>query len=355
MLAPAPTLRSRLQRTGIRRSGAAQRGFRYRRANGAAVSGAERRRIARLRVPPAWRKVAIAPRAGARLQAVGLDAAGRWQYLYDADHTARRARRKFDRLLAFARALPAMRAALRRDLALLGMPIERACAVAVLLLGVAALRPGTERYARANGTFGLATLRPRHVSVNGAAVRLTFRGKHGVRQEQLLRGARLARLVREMLRLPGRELFKYRDGGGLVRDLRAAHMNAYVKRAMGTRFTAKDFRTWCATLYCAGVLSRDTCAVVELLAMGADQAAYSRSLAKLREQAIRQALAMTAAWLGNTPAVVRESYVHPAVLEAFREGRGVAVALARPEVLAERVPRGLHAAERAVMRLIECV
>lgn len=350
MLAPASTLRSRLQRTGIHRSGGPGGGFRYRRANGAAVSAAERRRIARLRVPPAWREVAIAPRAGAKVQAVGQDAAGRWQYLYLKDHTARRARRKFGRLLAFARALPLVRAAVRRDLARPGMPLERACAVAVLLLGAAALRPGTERYARENGAFGLATLRPRHVSVNGAAVRLTFRGKHGVRQEKLLRGARLARLVREMLRMPGRELFKYRGPNGAVRDLRAAHLNAYVKRAMGARFTAKDFRTWCATVYCAGVLSRSSLAIVELLA--ADAVTRERSVARLREHAIRVALAMTAAWLGNTPAVVRESYVHPAVLDAFREGHGVACALERPEVLAERVPHGLHRAEREVVRVI---
>ncbi len=352
MPAATPTLRAQLQRSGIRRAGDARGGVRYRRASGAAVGAASRERIAALRIPPAWRDVAIAPRAGAHLQAVGRDAAGRWQYLYAREHTARRSRRKYDRLVAFARALPALRAALRRDLAREGMPLERACAAAVLLLSVAALRPGSERYARENGSFGLATLRPRHVSVNGAVVRLAFRGKHGVPQEQVLRGARLARLLREMLRLPGRELFKYCDDRGAVRDVRAAHLNAYVKRAMGARFTAKDFRTWTATVYCAGLLSREACEAAELLATGLDGSARGRSLARLREHAIRQAIALTADWLGNTSAVTRESYVHPAVLAAFREGRGVACALTRTEVLAERVPQGLHAAERAVVRVI---
>jgi DNA topoisomerase I len=339
MPAPNPTLRAQLQRTGIRRTGGPRNGFRYRRAHGAAVTAAERERIVRLRIPAGWREVVIAPRRDARLQAVGLDAAGRWQYLYHASHTARRARRKYDRVLAFAHALPELRAALRRDLARPALPLERSCAAAVLLLTAAALRPGTDRYARENGSFGLATLRARHVSVNGATVRLAFRGKHGVRQEVVLRGGRLVRLVRAMLRLPGPELFKYRDARGRVRDLRHEHVNAYVKRAMGAKFTAKDFRTLGATIMCAGALARRA----EALRGGAGE----------RDAAAREAIAGTARWLGNTPKVARESYVHPAVLAAARQGRVVARALERPETLAERLPRALHPAERAVVRMVE--
>jgi DNA topoisomerase-1 len=338
----SPTLRSQLQRTGIRRTGGPRNGFRYRLANGAAASTRVREWIERLRIPPGWRDVSIAPRAGARLQAVGLDAAGRWQYLYRADHTVRRARRKYDRLVAFARALPALRAMLRRDLARPGMPLERACAASVLLLAAAALRPGADQYARDNGTRGLATLQPRHVSVRGNIVRLAYRGKHGVRQEHVLRGARLARLVREMLRMPGRELLKHRDAAGHVHDLRREQLNAYVKHAMGSRFTAKDFRTWCATLMCAGALRE----------LAAKRRPRFKADPSEREVMLRKAIGETAEWLGNTPGVTRESYVHPELLEAFREGRVLARAIGRPELLVERIPRGLHPAELALVRLI---
>ena len=315
------------------------------------VAPAARERIARLRVPPAWRDVCIAPRAEARLQAVGRDAAGRWQYWYRAEYSAARARRKFDRMPAFARALPALRATLRRDLARPGMPLERACAAAVLLLTAASLRPGAERYERLNGTIGLATLRPQHVRAQGGVVRLAFRGKHGVSHQLELRGARLARLVRELLRLPGRELLKYREAGDRVCDLRTGQLNTYVKRVMGARFTAKDFRTWGATLMCAGVLQGP--APPARVASGRGNKARDAGVAAAREAAIRHGIATTARWLGNTPSVTRESYVHPEVLEAYRKGRVVAHALTRPEMLAERLPRGLHAAERAVLRLID--
>lgn len=209
MPANALTQRAQLQRTGIRRTRETRGGFRYRRASGAAVPPAVRARLDALRIPPGWRDVVIAPDARARVQAVGRDAAGRWQYRYATAHLQRRARRKYDRLLDFARALPALRAAMRRDLAARGMPRERACAAALLLLTAAALRPGTDRYTRENGSFGLATLRPRHVTVRGATLRLAFRGKHGVRQQRVIRSARLARLVRELLRMRGRELFQW--------------------------------------------------------------------------------------------------------------------------------------------------
>src|SRR5207247_775216 len=152
MSRPSSTLRSTLQASGIRRSGGPRNGFRYRRASGAPVSIAEQERIERLRIPPAWKQVVIAATATARLQTIGLDAAGRWQYRYLERHATRRARHKFDRLAAYARALTPLRSALRRHLALAGLPRERACAVAVLLLSAAALRPGTEIYARDHDT-----------------------------------------------------------------------------------------------------------------------------------------------------------------------------------------------------------
>jgi DNA topoisomerase-1 len=346
MPATNPTLRSELQRTGIRRTGGPRNGFRYRRVNGAAVTAAERERIAGLRIPSGWREVVIASRPGARLQAVGQDAAGRWQYVYLARQAEKRARRKYDRLVAFARALPALRTALRRDLARSGMPFERVCAAAVLLLSVAALRPGSERYARENGTFGLATLRPEHVTIRGPIVRLVFRGKHGVTQRHTLRGDRLARLVRELLRLPGRELLKFQDAHGRVRDVRRAQLNDYLAHAMGARFTAKDFRTWCGTLMCAAELRR-------LLPDPRKAApANGRASRRARRAAIARAIVVTARRLGNTAVATRRSYVHPALLEACLAGRVVTQVLDRPEVLAEKLPRGLHPAERALLRII---
>ena len=344
MPAAPPTLRAQLERTGFRRTGGPRNGYRYQRSNGAKASASDRARISGLRVPDGWRDVVIASDRSARLQAVGRDAAGRWQYLYLARHSERRSRRKFDRLLAFARALPALRATLRRDLARHGLRLERACAAAVLLLSAAALRAGSERNARAYGTFGLATLRPEHVSVRGAVVQLRYPGKRGVPQLHELRGARLAALVREQLALPGRELFKYRDARGRLRDLRHEHLNAYLQHAMGTRFTARDFRTWHAALVCAGELR------AQALALGPRFADAPR--AALRS-ALKSAMAATAHRLGNTLAVTRESYVHPGLVRAFREGRVVARTLPRSEALAERVPVGLHPAERALLRLLE--
>jgi len=339
-----PGLRTHLQRCGFRRTGGPRNGYRYRRTSGAAASAAARARIAALRIPDGWRDVAISADPTAHLQAVGRDGAGRWQYLYLERHAERRSRRKFDRLLAFARALPALRAALRRDLARAGLPLERTCASAVLLLSAAAMRAGGEQYADASGTFGLTTLRPEHVSVRGSVVQLRYPGKRGVRQQHELRSARLAALVREHLALPGRELLKYRDHRGRVRDLGRKHLNTYLKHTMGARFTARDFRTWHATLVCAGQLRTQALSLRPRVA-DAPRAAL--------RAALHSAMATTAQRLGNTLAVTRESYVHPALVRAFREGRVVERALPRPEVLTERIPAGLHPAERSLLRLLE--
>lgn len=298
-----PSHRARLAACGIRRTGGPRNGFRYTTARGATVSAAGRARIEQLAIPPAWRGVLIAPRASERLQAVGRDAAGRWQYIYRATHTARRARAKFDRLPALAAALPRLRAALRRDLARTGLSRDKAVAAALWLLITAAMRPGSDAHARENGTFGLTTLRSHHVSVCGNRVRLAYRGKHGVAQRHEVVGARLASAVRQMQCLGGRELFAHLDDTGRVRDVSARHLNAYVRREMGARFSARDFRTWAATLACATVLWRER-TVPE----------------RERDAAIRRAVRETAKVLGNTPAVALASYIHPGLLAAFRAG-----------------------------------
>jgi len=330
------SLIEKLQAGGIRRAGSPRNGFRYRTANGALVSAAERERIKGLRIPPAWQQVAIAVSSDAPVQAIGLDAAGRWQYLYLRAHSARRARSKFIRLSAFGRALPALRKCLRRDLALEGLPRERVTAAAILMLSATALRPGNDEYARKNGTFGLATLRPRHVTLRGNLLKLSFRGKHGIQQECELHSRRLAHIVRLMLRWPGRELFKFLDEAGGVVDLRSQHLNDYVKQAMGARFTASGFRTWIATLVCAAALKGEGVVPV-----------------RERRSAVVRAMRATGLVLGNTPSVARGSYVHPALITAYLEGRVVSEGLADPYTLADRIPRGLHRAERALLRLLE--
>jgi DNA topoisomerase-1 len=326
-------LRDRLRQHGILRSGTPRRGFRYRHADGRRVARADRARIDGLKVPPAWREVAIAPSAGERVQAVGLDAAGRWQYWYTDAHTERRSKQKFARLLAFGAALPGLRGTLRKDLARPGLPIEKTQACAVLLMSACAMRPGAEEYARDNGTFGLATLRERHVTIRGDRLSLNFRGKHGVVQNYELTSRLLARLLRTMKKLPGHELLKYQDDDGGTCDLRRHHVNAYVKSVMGRAFSARDFRTWAGTLWCAARL-RD-----EALSGEPSQAA------------VRRAFQATAEHLGNTPAVVRDSYVHPGVVAAFRKGRVVSHGAGTPEGL--MVHRsGLDRAERALLRLL---
>lgn len=334
----AITIREALQSTGIRRSGGPRNGFRYRRVRGGAVSAAERRRITGLEVPAGWTEVFIARSPSARVQAVGVDAAGRWQYLYCTSHAARSARNKFDRVAAFAEAVPALRRALGRDLRLPGLPRDKALGCAVAVIATCFVRAGSEEYAAENGSFGLATLRRRHVTVNGDCIRFDYRGKHGLRQQHEIRNRKLARIVAAMLRLPGVEVFKYREEGDRVADVTRRQVNRYIKQVMGRQFSARDFRTWAATLICAGALAR-------LKA----PAPTGRSRRRVAAQAIRE----TAAHLGNTGEVCRSSYIHPAVLRAFERGEVVTHAITHPEVLIRHRGTGLDRAERALLALIQ--
>lgn len=331
------TIRDELEATGIRRLGGPRNGFRYRGADGRTISPANRRRIDALKVPPRWTEVRIAKSAKAPVQAVGRDPAGRWQYLYAVTHAKRRSRAKFERMLPFATALPALRQSLTRDLELRGLPRDKALACAVAILATCFVRAGSEEYAEENGSFGLATLRHRHVQVHGARIRLAYPGKHGVRQRHEIRNAALARIVSAMLRLPGVEVLKYRDDDGHVEDVSRWQINHYIKRAMGRRFTARDFRTWAGTLICAGALHR---------------VAPSARTALDRRSAVTAAIRETAVYLGNTPAVCRSSYVHPAVLRAFERGVVVKHAMTRPEILLPRRAGGLDRCERELVALL---
>ncbi len=331
------TLVERLQATGIRRLGDKKHGFRYESDGGHAPAAADRVRIESLKIPPAWRDVAIHPSPRGSVQAIGRDAAGRWQYLYHEAHSARREKRKYERLLRFAQKLPAMRARMKSDLGLRGLPREKVLACALKILSFCFLRPGSRVYTEENGSYGLATLRSRHVSVKGDLVSFDFPGKSGKRQRREIRDRRVARIVRELLQAPG-AVFKYRDESGTRVNIRRRHINQYIKETMGEGFSSKDFRTWAGTLLCASSLAR----------AGADPSEVFAARKKKIVRAIRE----TADKLGNTPAICRASYISPPVLRGFEKGRVIDRSFDTVEELVARRSPGLHRSEKALLRLL---
>jgi DNA topoisomerase I len=281
------------------------RGFSYRDAEGRTIRDpAVLARIRALAIPPAWTDVWICPWPNGHLQARGRDARGRKQYRYHADWHQHRGSNKFDRMLAFSEVLPRIRRRCDADLATRGMSREKVLAAVVRLLELTLIRVGNDEYARLNQSFGLTTLRDRHAKVEGGSVRFRFRGKSGQTHEVGLRDRRLAGLVRRCQELPGQELFQYVDDDGEVRDIDSDDVNGYIREAAGAEFSAKDFRTWAGT-------------VLAYRALRALQPADGEHGAKRN---VVEAIRQTADQLGNTPAVARGSYVHPAVLEAYLEG-----------------------------------
>ncbi len=320
--------------------GTPRTGFRYVRANGRPAGAADVERIRALRIPPAWTEVCVSRAAGAKLQAIGRDKAGRWQYRYHPDFVRRQAAAKYRRLLRFAEALPRVRARVERDFRRRGLGRERVLAGMTRILEATWMRPGSEAYARANGSFGLATVRPGHVRVQGDRVVFDYRGKSGQRQVREVRDRRIAHLVRELLAVPGRDVFKFVEDGEIV-DVRRRHLNAYLREAAGGPFTAKDFRTWAGTLLCASALAE-----------GARELVSGRTSRKRMAQAAVKAVAQR---LGNTPAVARGSYVSPAVLDGFARGEVVSCGLAPGDVLGLARGGGLLEAERALVTFLRGV
>jgi DNA topoisomerase I len=334
---PVTTL-ERLEKTGIRRRGSKERGFRYVRADGRPATELEVLRIRLLKIPPAWRDVRIHPSPHGNVQAIGKDAAGRWQYLYHASRTARREREKFDRIVRFAEALPAMRRAVARDIELPGMPREKVLACILRILSTCFIRPGSQVYAEENGSYGIATLRQKHVKVRGDTVEFDFPGKWGKPQHRELTDRRVARIVRELAKVRG-EVFKYRNGDDAWVDVRRRHINAYIREVMGDGFSAKDFRTWAGTLICACALAR---------------AGVERSESRAaRKRKVVAAVKETAKHLGNTPAICRASYIYPAVLSGYERGKVIERSFADVEALVERRTPGLHPSEKALLRLLK--
>ena len=281
------------------------RGFRYIDPNGEPVGRATVDRIRRLAIPPAWTDVRICPREDGYLQATGRDARGRKQYRYHREWRSAREDAKFRDLLVFGQALPDIRARVEADLRRPGMPFEKVLALVVRLLDVTQARVGNEQYARDNRTFGLTTLANRHAAIDGSEIRLRFRGKAGRFHELRVRDHRLAALVRRCRELPGRHLFEYLDDDGEVRAVRSDDVNAYLRAAAGADVTAKMFRTWAATVLATRLL--------------AEAEPPGRALPASR-RAVRAAVDAVADRLGNTPAVARSSYIHPAVPAAFARG-----------------------------------
>jgi DNA topoisomerase-1 len=305
----------------------AGRGFSYRTARGALVrNDRELARIRALGIPPAWQDAWICPDARGHLQATGHDVRGRKQYLYHADWRNLRDATKFDRMLAFGGVLPRLRERVDSDLGLPGLPRERVLAAVVRLVDETLIRVGNEQYRRANGSFGATTMRRRHAQVEGRRISVEFKGKAGKLQRAEIADRRLARTVQQLQELPGRELFEYLDeAGGERQRVRSEDVNAYLHDVSGEELTVKDFRTWGASALCLRALSD--------LGAPASKAAATRSIA----EAIRE----VASALGNTPAVCRASYVHPALLEAYAAGE-----------LTGAAQRRLHGLDRDESRLL---
>lgn len=327
--------------------------FAYRQPDGRWLRDAEEvRRIAQLAIPPAYRNVWICPLANGHLQATGIDARGRRQYRYHAQWRELRDGDKFERMRAFGQALPRIRARVARDLAAGRAPVPTrrlVLAAIVRLLDTTYLRVGNAEYAVANRSYGLTTLRTQHAGVRGSTLRLRFRGKSGVEQSATLDDPRVARVVRRCQQLPGQELFQYVDEDGAVRAVGSADVNDYLHEISSPRsadpdsaprFTAKDFRTWHGSVQ-ALELTRLACADP---APEGGRAASAQGI-----------LAAVAKQLGNTPAVCKKAYVHPAVLALgarLAADAGTALQGLWQRLGGATTPRGLSAAERRLLAFL---
>jgi DNA topoisomerase I len=285
--------------------GRAGEGFRYLKPNGDPVTDeATLDRVRRLAIPPAWTDVWICTRANGHLQATGRDARGRKQYRYHPQFREVRESTKYEHMLEFARALPAIRARIAEHMSLRGLSREKVLATVVHLLESTLIRVGNDDYAKENKSYGLTTLRNPHVSVNGSELRFRFKGKSGKTWKLQVKDRRIAKIVKACQDLPGQKLFEYLDENGEAREVTSADVNAYLKEITGTDITAKDFRTWAGTVMAA-------------LALQEFQTFDSQAAAKKN---LRAAIESVATRLGNTPTICRKCYIHPEILSSYAEG-----------------------------------
>lgn len=305
------------------------KGFSYRRPDHTRLSAPHHlRRIRSLAIPPAWEKVWICRFANGHIQATGRDTKGRKQYVYHPEFRQLRERHKYDELLAFARTLPIIRVQVDEHLRLPGLPRDKVLATIVHLLDTTFIRVGNDEYARNNKSYGLTTLKGRHVSVDGSEISFDFKGKHGVRWTVNQRDRRIARVIRSCQELPGQHLFQYFDDVGERARVTSSDVNAYLREIAGIDITAKDFRTWGGTVLAAAELSL-------MPATGSKQQSARN---------IRLAVAAVAERLGNTHRICRQCYIHPLVFQAYMAGE-----LEMPE----DHRKWLSAAELTVLGLLE--
>ncbi len=324
-------------RPGIRREKQGD-GFRYLDAGGDPVTDeATLARIKSLVIPPAWTDVWICAQANGHLQATGRDARGRKQYRYHPKWRAVRDEVKYERMLSFGQALPAIRKEVDRALSLPGMPREKMLATIVYLLEATMMRVGNEEYARTNKSFGLTTLRNRHVKVDGSDVEFRFRGKSGVYHKVQVHDRRVARIIRHSRDLPGQELFQYVDDEGQTHSIDSSDVNDYLRSITGEDYTAKDFRTWSGTVLAA-------------LALQEFEKFDSETQAKKN---IVRAIESVAEKLGNTPSVCRKCYVHPVVLDAYLDGTVLETLRERTEQELTEDLHSLQPEEAAVLAMLQ--
>jgi DNA topoisomerase-1 len=322
---------------GIRRE-RADESFRYFDAKGEPVDDETTlKRIKSLAIPPAWTEVWICPQANGHLQATGRDARGRKQYRYHPRWRALRDESKYERMLSFGRALPSIRKAVDAALKLPGLPREKVLATIVYLLEATMMRIGNQEYARENKSFGLTTLRDRHVRLDGSKVQFRFRGKSGVNHQVEVQDRRLANIIRRTLDLPGQDLFQYIDDDGEPHTVGSADVNEYLQTIAGEDYTAKDFRTWSGTVLAA-------VALLEYEKFDSEAQAKKN---------IVQAIESVAKKLGNTPTICRKCYVHPAVLESYLDGTMLEALRRRAKRQLQEDLHELRPEEAAVLALLQ--
>lgn len=322
----------RLERTGLRRAPDSKAGWSDSRSISARPS--DLKRIAGLRIPPAWTDVYVSPSASSKLQAVGRDRAGRWQYIYHEAWVRRSDRRKYSRLARFIQSLPKLRRAVAFDLTSKGLSQKRVLACMVRILMCHFIRPGSAAYERENGSYGLTTLRRRHVSLENRAVVFEFTGKSGKEQRMVIRDRSAARVLRELFSRGGNPFFRHETEDGTLAPVRPEDLNAYIHERLDGEFSAKDFRTWAGSLLCAGALARAA-------------ARGEPPTKRLVAEAVRE----TSEALQNTPAVARASYIAPRILETFERGVTVDSAVESLDALASRP--ALDATEKSLLGLLE--
>ncbi|MFL6514737.1 MAG: DNA topoisomerase IB [Chthoniobacterales bacterium] len=294
-------------------------------------------RIKRLAIPPAWTDVWICPSANGHLQATGRDARRRKQYRYHERWREIRDENKYEKMLLFGHALPQVRKRVDEDLGLPGLPRNKVLATVVQLLERTFIRVGNEEYARDNKSFGLTTMRDQHVEVKGSKLRFRFRGKSGIHHDVDVTDRRIAKIVDKLQDLPGQELFQYVDDEGEVRDITSQDVNDYLREITNEDFTAKDFRTWAGTVMAA----------IALQAVGAFE---TKKQAKAN---IKNAIGAVSKMLGNTPAICRKCYIHPAILETYLSGNAIEGMKQKTKDALESESIDLRGGEAAILKFLQ--